>query len=517
MSTSPRGDGPSQADFSQVVANKRRPLGNAVRALMLVMVSAGAIFFAGWTVWMNNHPVQAAARGLRSGDPSQRVDAVRQLWTLGTSASGEVIDSLIPALRDPNALVRGTAVEALGVIGAYTIRSESGSQAPGAVVTALTETLKDTEPSVRSAAATALGIIVGTVARPSSGRGSSKASQKAKAPESSIDPAAVNTLLFDLVGDRDTTVRQAALSAIRQVSSKRHGEPPQALFSAVEDESATTRASAVGTLVTFSSGLDPLIPALLRHLEQDEPSVRAACSQALGEIQPSSLTPAVIPALIAGLPSPDRDVRLHLVSLVGRMSPEARTAVPALIKVLREPIDSDQISAGGGAMSVSYAGPAQEAARALGRIAPRTPSAGDAIAALTEILRSGPPKRRAAAAAALGQFGPAAAQAAPAMVTLLQAALASKEPTGDGPSAAAALGQVAPGSASAAAAVTALTVALNSPESSTRLGALRALRSFGPAAAGAIATIRAIQEKDSTPNIRKSAAATLEALEGRAP
>ncbi len=426
-----------------------------------------------------------------------------------------MVDSLIPALKDPDAVVRGTAAEALGVVGSNLVRSESDPARPRAAVAALTGILKDPEAQVRGAAATALGIIVGTAARPASGRDSSKAAQKTGTPASSIDPEPVTTALFDLVGDPDTTVRQAALTAIRQVASKRQGQPPPALFAAIEDESATTRATAISTLVTFSSGLDPLIPALLRHLEHDEPPVRDACSQALREIRPAALTSAVIPALIGGLESPERDVRLYLASLLGRMSPDPRTAVPALIKVLREPIDSDQTSAGGGAMSVSYAGPAQEAAETLGRIAPKTPIAGDAIRALTEVVRSGPPKRRAAAAAALGQFGPAAAQAASPLVTLLQGALADKEPTADGPAAASTLGRIAPGTPAAAAAVTALVGALDSPFSSTRLAALRALGAFGPAAVNTVAKLRSIQDKDLNPNMRKAAASTLKELEDR--
>src|SRR5262249_50767217 len=156
-------------------------------------------------------------------------------------------------------------------------------------------------------------------------------------------------------------------------------------------------------------GLDPLVPALLRHLENDEASVREACEQALARIRPQALSSAVVPDLIAGLKSPDRDVRTRIITLISRLSPDVGQVTPPLIAVLKEPLDSDGGRVGPG-MTIVPAGPAHDAARALGQLAPGTKSADDAIKALTEVVESGPDQRKGSAAEALGHFGPAAAR-----------------------------------------------------------------------------------------------------------
>ncbi len=117
-------------------------------------------------------------------------------------------------------------------------------------------------------------------------------------------------------------------------------------------------------------------------------------------------------------------------------SAAARSLVPALIKLLREPIDSDQVVTIGLSSLIDYAGPAQEAAAALGRLAPGTPAAGEVIAALTEVVGAGPPRRRAAAAEALSHFESAAGAAVPALAAYLREAASSQQPTRDAASAA---------------------------------------------------------------------------------
>jgi HEAT repeat protein len=436
---------------------------------------------------------------------------------LGVNSSGEAIRSVLPVLADPDAGARAAGAEALGMVGSSAVRSASDSGVTREAVDALTGLLKDQDPGVRGAAAKSLGTIAGTAVGPGGGRRRGRAAKTAKAPSSSpaIDPAVIVASLLGLLGDRDAEVRQAALIGLRDSAPGSIGQPPQPLIASAEDSSADNRMIAVGILATYSSGLDPLVPVLLRHLEQDEPAVHDACSTALGRIEPSALTSAVIPNLIAGLGNHDRDVRKHLVTLLGGLKPDPRLAVPPLIKVLHETDESDLATVAGRTISIAYEGPAQEAAKVIGRIAPGTPAADEAISALADVVRSGPPKRRAAAAEALGKFGPAAARTIPAMLAYLHESLSSKEATVDGASAAEALGRIAPGTSSAPEAVTALTTALKCDSASTRRGALRALKSFGPAAAQAIEVLRSIEKNDPTPNVRKDAASTLEAILGK--
>jgi HEAT repeat protein len=287
------------------------------------------------------------------------------------------------------------------------------------------------------------------------------------------------------------------------------------VFAALDDESTANRAVALATTVAFSRGLDPFVPVLLRHLANDEPQVREACKQALGRIRPSALTRAAAPALIEGLKNHDPDVRLRIVSLLARISPDVRTAVPALIAILNEPIDSDQATTEGRTAVTTFTGPAHRAAEALGRLAPGTPASGQAVAALTAVVRFGPAQRRASAADALGQFRKEAAPAVPALVSMLGEAVAGEESTNDKASAAEALVRIAPGTSAADQVVAALTAALKSNSIATRRAALLALPSFGQTSAGAIPQIRALKESDPIPNVRKAAASALEELEDR--
>jgi HEAT repeat protein len=479
--------------------------------LLALVLCCGAIFWAWRVVWDERHPLLAAVRGLQARDPSQRLAAVREVTDLSFGQSGAAIRSLIMVLDDPDLGVRAAAAQSLGLVGSQAVKVGSDSEAVRAATTGLLGLLKDQHTEVRLAAATGLGAIVMT-SPSSSGRGSGQAAKTAVPPAASaVDFEAVDAAFVALLGDPDDGVRQAALVALGALAPRIAGDPPQALFAALEEASAAQRAAAVAVLSRFPRGLDPLIPWLLRHLERDEPQVRAACTEALGGIRPPAVSKAVVPALIAGLGNRDREVRFRVVALIGRLAPDAHVAVPALITILREPSDSDQPVEG---MSIytSYSGPAHAAARELGRIAPGTDSAGEAIAALTEVVRSGPPRRRAAAASALGAFGAAAAAAVPAVITLLRENAASEVPSRDGESTARALGRIAPNTPSAAKAVTALTDALGAHSEPTREAAVTALASFGSQAAGAIPAIRTLQEKDPNPGVRKAAAATLEKI-----
>jgi HEAT repeat protein len=377
--------------------------------------------------------------------------------------------------------------------------------------------MKDPDASVRIEATRALATLseIGVGAAAGRARGKGKAAKSPEAASSPIDLRAIEAGLFDLMADPDPGVQQAAILALGGVAPQVSPNPPPVLVKAMEDRLPSAREAAAAALSRFPSGMDELIPVFIRHAEHDEPAVRAACTNGLGRIRPSALTRAVAPQLIAGLASRDRDVRLHLVTLLGGISPDPRVAVPVLISVLREPLDSDQQQLTAQSSIIGYAGPAQEAAQVLGRIAPRTPAAEQTIAALSDVVRSGPPKRRAAAARALAQFGSAAASSSSALIAMLKEAAASKEPTDDGPSAARALGRIAPGSPSAEPVLAALTAALQADLPLTRETAVASLQSFGRAAARAdavVAGLHKVEKEDAFPKIRKAASSAIESF-----
>jgi hypothetical protein len=155
--------------------------------------------------------------------------------------------------------------------------------------------------------------------------------------------------------------------------------------------------------------------------------------------------------------------------------------------------------------------PAIPAAQALSEIAPGTPSAGEVIEALTEVVRTGHPYRRAAAADALGAFGPAAVGAVPALINLIGENAATKADFADGASAATTLGRIAPGTPLADEAVSALTEVLQAESEYTRQQAATALPRFGPKAIVSIPRLRALVN-DPHATVRSAAAKALTAL-----
>jgi HEAT repeat protein len=452
------------------------------------------------------------------------VQAVREVSGLGFGRAGESIRLLVPVLTDSDPGVRAAAAESLGLLGANAIGVGTDSEDVRAAAAALIGLVKDPSAKVRTAVATSLGMIVTAAAAPRPPGRNPGAAKKASAPAVDID--AVGDALVGVLSDQEAPVRQAAISGLGALAAKGAGTrdgarparpganavdgPPPGLVKALDDETAPNRAAAATALAGYRRGLDPAIRPLLRLLDDDDVSVREASAWALGRIRPPAITAAAEPALIAGLGIRDRSAREHVVQLLTRLKPDPRAAVPALVAVLREPIDSDmKVVEPSVIVYDSYSGPAHSAAHALGEIAPGTPQAGEAMAALNEVVRSGPVQRRGSAAEALGAFGPAAATSVPFLIAMLKEAGAAKVPTRAGGLAAGALGKIAPGTPAADAALAALIAALRDPWIPTREAALRALPAFGPKAAPALPAIRELNEKDPEPEVRKAAEAAL--------
>jgi HEAT repeat protein len=480
-----------------------------VRLGIMLVVCCAAIFWACRLTWENYYPLQAVTRRLGSSDASQRVVAVREMTELGASSTSEAIHALIPLLKDPDAGVRNEATQALGTLGAQA--AGTGGNEAGAAASALLELLSDADPRVKIAATGALRLVAGSALNRSA-RGAAKNAKGETGAAAAIDAAPVAHGLLGLLKDQDPDVRQAALVALTTIGPQVLKEPPKEMLAAVESAAASDRIGAIAALSSFPRGLDPLIPTLLRHLEQDEPQVRDTCAQALGRIQSSSLTAAVLPDLVKGLGSRDRVVRMDIIGLLSRLHPDAKAVVPALITVLREPIDSDAMSMGNGG-SISYVGPAHDAARALATITPGTTAAEPALTALTDVVQNGPSQRKASAANALSSFGKFAVGAVPALIKMVEDAARSKVQNGDGASAVGALSEIAPGTPAAGAAASALIAALKAESMPTRTAAIEELPKFGSAAAAALPTLRELKENDPTPAVRRAAESALEKLD----
>jgi HEAT repeat protein len=469
---------------------------------------------------------EKALVGISSGDASARVAAIREVAQIGLADSGRSIPAVVKALDDPDASVRAQAAQSLGILGSYVVWARMTGNADGAqdeaafdaaIKALLGAMASDTQALVRSAAAEGLGNISATSPPAPRPRGSRKGegdkAAEAQTPSPSpVDYPAVVTALIAALGDKDGQVRASVASALGAAGPKVSEEPPPPLVAALKDESSATRAATAKALSRFSRGVDQVLAALIPLSAKDDVSVRQACVQALRDIKPSALSAAAIPALVEGLKSSDRDIRFFAVRLLARFGPEAKDAVPNLIAVLNEPLGSDQSTAGGGrAMVTIFTGPAQEAAIALGKIAPGTPRAAESIAALARIVSAGPRQRRASAANALGEFAAKAAPAIPDLVKMLEVAdsddalsAASEREAG-----VKALARVAADSPSSEAVVSVLRHSLRSDSKKPRASVVTALGQLGPKAAVAAPEIEALKNNPD-PNVRKAATRALE-------
>ncbi|MFI5460104.1 MAG: HEAT repeat domain-containing protein [Isosphaerales bacterium] len=504
-----------RASQAEAGPKKARRFQTGVRTLIVLVACCGLLLWAGRYLWESQHPAVAAVRGLQAPKASERINAIRDLKSVDQQESMLAIPPLLARLGDTDAEVRAAAADALGLLGGNAVKTDSSGNKVRAAVSALLASLDDPETAVRIAAADALGQIAGSD------------------PAGVIDLKPPHAAFMEMLGDRDDQVRGAAIRALGVVGPRISDDPPPALIAALEDESAGNRAAAVDALVNFTGGLHRSMPSLLRFLEKARPEVRKDYVRLLGCIKPPTFSAEVVPAFITALGSRHREVRYLAASRLASFKNDAKAAIPALIKVLREPIDPDSHGPGKETEPLDSREPSLAAAGTLSGLAPGTEWSREVVAALVEILRSGGREQRRSAALALHEFGPEAVVAIPALIAALRETAATDKPVppimpnthlgGQGPdrgevsqdagqSIAYALREIAENTTSAGEVAMALTEALASRSSYTRDAAKSLLVRLGPKAVGATPRLRALQ-KDPDPNVREAATSVLERLD----
>ncbi len=534
MNISGTGDSDSDRPVKGHEASSSRP--RQLRTVLLSLFGVGLCTLM--VTWMlRESPARpdgaftSALEAMRAADPAARKTAIRSVAQVGLAESARSIPAVIEALADKDATVRASAAESLGLLGSYAVWARmTGTVAEGqdqGTIDTATKALfgsmaSDAQPFVRAAAARGLGNISATSPPPARSKQGSKkggAKGKAKAEEgavpSPVDYQATVAALIAALADKDDEVRASAAAALGAAGPKVSAEPPPPLVAALKDQSAATRAATAKAVCNFPSGLDPVMPTLIKLSAEKDRTVHEACLQALREIKKSAISAASVPALVEGLKNPDRQIRLNLVTLLARLGREAKDAVPALIAVLNEPLTSDSTMGGGsgGAFVTLFVGPAHEAAKALGEIVPGTPLAGEAVAALANVVRSGAPQRRGSAATALAEFGATAKPAIPDLIKMLEDADTDKTSAAsrDAEVAAKTLAEIAADPPSTDAVLSALRKSLHSNAKKSRAAVVGAIAELGPKAASAAPDIQAF-EKDPDPNVQSAAVKALEAL-----
>jgi HEAT repeat protein len=452
-------------------------------------------------------------RAAKENNPEIKKASFEALGNIGPAAV-EAVAILVAALNEPDQDVRSCAADALGRIGPVTIE----------VVPALAAALKDRERHVRSRAADALGNIgLGAVEAVPALLGALKDPDiavwsSATDALGNIGPAAVEAvpaLVAALKEDperpaksRSYPVRSRAADALVKIGpdavpalvatlkdphydiqscaadalGKIGPDAVPALIAALGESESHTRSCAADALAKMGPAAIEAVPALLAALEDsDTLFVRPKAAKALGNIGPAAV--AAVPLLVAAL-----GVNSSAVEALGKIG---RSAVRPLVAVLKEDRERQNARPGRPASSrvrgyLDRRSAAKNkaglripdrawAAEALGEIGP---DAVEAAPALVAALEDPEVHVRFRAAEALGNIGPAAVEAVPALVT----ALKDQDTLLVAPSAAQALGKIGP---DAIEAVPVLLATLEDPgiHSAIRFEAARALGNIGADAA----------------------------------
>jgi HEAT repeat protein len=429
--------------------------------------SEGSRGFVGWGVG-GPEAVPSLAAALADRDPLVRAEAAGDLGQLG-DLSRPALPALRAALRDPDPFVRVYAAEAVARIDpedrgaleplAAALRHPDGAvgnAAAGALAglgpralasaPALRAALRQDPAEVRSAAALALGEVIPEAApRGEETEESVAALVRALREDRSADvsywaarallkfgPAARNALPALVAALRDRG-RPAARDVAADVLSRLGPDAVPLLGEALLDPQCGARRHVAQYLGDMGPAARPAVPALLRTLQAEDPWLRFEAASALMHIDPDAAAAVAVPVLGALL---DREkgahVRWKAVAVLGQLGPRAQPAVPDLALVLQDEalpmrrsaaVALGNIGPGAGAAAPGLTallrdddrGLRVEAARALWRIDRGREAVAFVIRACDE-----KGEQRVRAVDALGEMGPEAARAVPALRKALQ-------------------------------------------------------------------------------------------------
>ena len=218
--------------------------------------------------------------------------------------------------------------------------------------------------------------------------------------------------------DRPSPVQAVVSPSISDIAVD---DPPEYadLLQALEDPAPELRGRAIEALIGVGG---PVVPALAARLGHAEAHVRQAAVLALADIGPEA-APALA-ALVRAAVDRDDGVRRTASAALARVdpawaiAPEIQPALPAVVEALKSNIP--RVNQAAHTLLVRIGRPAVPALiellaeweelghrlAALGLLAQLGPSAGEAAPALAEVLGSGEPELRQAAAGARATWAP---------------------------------------------------------------------------------------------------------------
>ena len=355
--------------------------------------------------------VPALVRSLAHANPQVRANAVEALGKLGPAA-GPAAAAVEQAAADADGGVRLSAVRALGAIGWATAGG----------VRVVRAALADPDPQTRAAAAEAFGTwgeagegvqadLIGLLADPN---------DEVKVRVIRVlpklvggTPAAVEGLVNRLAADDSDGVRAEAARALGQLGPAAVAAGAE-LLRAAQTGAADVREEAMRALVLVQP--PEAAAAFASGLRDAEPAVRKLASA--GWRKAAEIPEEAVPALVEALLDPDVQVRANAAHAVGRIDPVPAEAVPPLAACAVHPDGGLRLNAALALQAV----PDRAASDALHlllddpnprlrliaarRILRDDPTDTQAVAVVTDALKSSHPGIRAAAEEITAAFAP---------------------------------------------------------------------------------------------------------------